>query len=376
MVLESTVICVDNSDWMRNGDFIPNRLQAQQEAVNVICRMKQSQNAENTVGLLTLADCQTIITLTSEINKVMGALYKLEPDGSVKLHTSLSIARLMLKHRQNKNQKMRIIAFIASPVDNDNKELVRLAKKLKKEKVNVDIVSFGENVENQTKLQEFIEALNGKDGNLSHLVTVPPGTMLAEVLMSSPMFIGDDGQPLASSRAGFELGFDPADDPELAMALRVSMEEQRQRHEDETQKAQMVSLNEALSKPAPTNATVSMDTNESGLARVEEAALPSAVQVDGTQECFDDMTDEEQLAMALQMSLQSEAQAMETDDVDGGQQPSTSKEENNEAQENAEFDELAQNREFLQEALSNIEGVNPQNALQILDKMSEKKDDK
>ena len=39
---------------------------------------------------------------------------------------------------------------------------------------------------------------------------------------------------------------------------------------------------------------------------------------------------------------------METDDVDAGQQPSTSKEENNEAQENAEFDELAQNREFLQ----------------------------
>lgn len=48
-------------------------------------------------------------------------------------------------------------------------------------------------------------------------MTVPPGTMLADVLMSSPMFIGDDGQPLASSRAGFELGFDPAEDPELAM---------------------------------------------------------------------------------------------------------------------------------------------------------------
>lgn len=63
---------------------------------------------------------------------------------------------------------------------------------------------------------------------------------------------------------------------------------------------------------------------------------------------FDDMTDEEQLAMALQMSLQSEAQAMETDDVDAGQQPSTSQAGNNEAQENAEFDELAQNREFLQ----------------------------
>ena len=52
------------------------------------------------------------------------------------------------------------------------------------------------------------------------------------------------------------------------------MEEQRQRHEDETQKIQLASLNEALNKPAATDATVSMDTNESGLAKVEEAALP------------------------------------------------------------------------------------------------------
>lgn len=53
------------------------------------------------------------------------------------------------------------------------------------------------------------------------------------------------------------------------------MEEQRQRHEDETQKAQLESLNESLTKPpAATGTTVSMDTNESGLARVEETALP------------------------------------------------------------------------------------------------------
>jgi len=54
----------------------------------------------------------------------------------------------------------------------------------------------------------------------SHLVTVPPGTMLADVLMSSPMFVGDDGQPLAS-RAGYELGFDPSEDPELAMVCVI-----------------------------------------------------------------------------------------------------------------------------------------------------------
>lgn len=52
------------------------------------------------------------------------------------------------------------------------------------------------------------------------------------------------------------------------------MEEQRQRHEDETQKAQLASLNEALNKPTAVHSAVLMDTNESGLARVEEAALP------------------------------------------------------------------------------------------------------
>ena len=57
------------------------------------------------------------------------------------------------------------------------------------------------------------------------------------------------------------------------------MEEQRQRHEDETQKVQLASLNEALTKPAATSNTVSMDTNESGLARVEEAALPVSYHV-------------------------------------------------------------------------------------------------
>lgn len=63
---------------------------------------------------------------------------------------------------------------------------------------------------------------------------------------------------------------------------------------------------------------------------------------------YDDLTDEQQLAMALQMSLQAESQAMETDDIDTDQQPGTSQEANTESQENAEFDALAENREFLQ----------------------------
>lgn len=57
---------------------------------------------------------------------------------------------------------MRIVAFVGSPVAVDEKELIKLAKKLKKEKVNVDIISFGEDAANSEVLTTFINTLNGK----------------------------------------------------------------------------------------------------------------------------------------------------------------------------------------------------------------------
>lgn len=98
--------------------------------------------------------------------------------------------QLALKHRQGKNHKMRIVAFVGSPVTAEEKELVKLAKKLKKEKVNVDIVSFGEDSANNEVLTTFINTLNGKDGSGSHLVTVPPGPHLSDALLSSPIIQG------------------------------------------------------------------------------------------------------------------------------------------------------------------------------------------
>ena len=44
----------------------------------------------------------------------------------------------------------------------------RLAKRLKKEKVHVDIVSFGEEEQNIDKLTHFIETLNGAEQKESY----------------------------------------------------------------------------------------------------------------------------------------------------------------------------------------------------------------
>ena len=114
----------------------------------------------------------------------------------------------------------------------------------------------------------------------SHLVTVPPGPLLSEALMSSPVVVGEDGSGAPpAGMAGFEFGIDPNEDPELALVtetfpcimnffvvlccitmkivfffnysrpLRVSMEEQRARQEDEARKVAEQSAEEAGVKP-------------------------------------------------------------------------------------------------------------------------------
>ncbi|KAL1439236.1 hypothetical protein MTO96_010274 [Rhipicephalus appendiculatus] len=310
MVLESTVVCVDNSEYMRNGDFIPTRLQAQQEAVSLVCHSKTRSNPENNVGLLTLASSEVLATLTTDVGRLLSKLHQVQPKGDINFLTAIRIAHLVLKHRQGKNHKMRIVVFVGSPIETDSREL---AKRLKKEKVNVDIVNFGEDNINTEKLATFINTLNGKDGSGSHLVTVPPGhqTHLSDALISSPVIQGEDGTGgIGLGVGGFEFGVDPNEDPELALALRVSMEEQRQRQEDEARRAAANSAKQATQ--APSAAETESGSSEE---RLLERALAMSMETDPAPPTttaslpdFSAMTEDEQIAYAMQMSLQ-QAQA-------------------------------------------------------------------
>lgn len=44
---------LDVSEWMRNGDYVPTRADAQYDAAAMICGVKVDQNPESTVGVLT-----------------------------------------------------------------------------------------------------------------------------------------------------------------------------------------------------------------------------------------------------------------------------------------------------------------------------------
>jgi len=63
MPLEATMIVLDNSEYMRNGDYQPTRFGALADAVTTVFQTKIDSNPENTVGVMTMANkgCALII---------------------------------------------------------------------------------------------------------------------------------------------------------------------------------------------------------------------------------------------------------------------------------------------------------------------------
>ncbi|KAK3806437.1 MAG: hypothetical protein J3Q66DRAFT_120320 [Benniella sp.] len=336
MVLEASILVLDNSEWMRNGDYTPTRLEAQADAVNLIFGAKTQSNPENTVSLMTMAgkSPKVLVTFTSDIGKIISALHKVSVGGQVSFTTSVQIAQLALKHRQNKNQRQRVIVFVGSPVEEDEKTLVKLAKKLKKNNIAVDVINFGEEAENTSKLEAFVAAVNNSDN--SNLVTVPPGPhLLSDVLVSSAIVAGEDGQAPAFVSTGggsYEFGVDPNLDPELALALRISLEEERARQE--------AASGAAAAQPDAAAATAagtgdSMLTDDDSLAQ----ALASA-NADGDHE-MEGLTEEQEIQRAIQLSMAGQ---------DGGASGSG-------ANKGGDFDEAMQDPDFMNSVLGSLSGV-------------------
>jgi 26S proteasome regulatory subunit N10 len=126
MVLEACMMCTDNSDYMRNGDFAPSRLEAQQDAVNLLAGAKTQQNPENTVGVLTMAGkgVDVRVALTADVGKVLSLSHGTRLHGEINLSAGIQVAQLALKHRLNKNQRQRIIVFVGSPIQEEEAALV------------------------------------------------------------------------------------------------------------------------------------------------------------------------------------------------------------------------------------------------------------
>jgi len=337
------MMVIDNSEYMRNGDYQPNRFDAQADAVNVVFQTKIDSNPENTVGIMSMAGKgpEVLVTHSKDLGQILKAIHSTSSKvgGAIDIPTAIAVAQLALKHRENKNLRQRIVVFVGSPLEGaaaDEKGMVKLAKKLKKNNVAVDVVCFGDGIEeplpgqeDKSVLKSFVESASSGDN--SHLVVVPPGPrLISDVLISSPVLSDDRSAsiptelggtggdaPGASSGGDFEFGVDPSLDPELAMALRISMQEAQAR--------EAVSSAEASSSGASQTAATSSTTAAEPTEDEEEALLAKAIAMSSTEEDVDmegtgdktptgaamdeDEEDEEAaIARAIEMSMRQEEQ--------------------------------------------------------------------
>ena len=370
MPLESCMILLDCSQYMRNGDYIPSRLEAQQDAANMLVGAKTQSHPESTVGIS--AGTELLVSPTDDVGKILSAVHAVQMSGTAEsdITAAVSVASLALKHRRNKNGTQRIVLFVGTPVAADTKQLQKTGRQLKKNNVAIDVVALGEIEFNEAKLQELVDAANGRSDDSErtcHLVTVPAGVLPSDVLASSPVIGGGVGAYAAQAAAAGAFGaagdggmgtfaefggVDPNMDPELAMALRVSMEEERGRQE-------------RAAAAAAAAAAASGETKEDGDTEMTEAAAEVA------------LSDEDALLQqALAMSMNendptdtddSKPAAAQDDDVDMDEdaamqmalQMSMAAEANNEEKPAATTDTMVQDPAFVQELLKDMPGVDP-----------------
>lgn len=407
MPLESCMILLDCSQYMRNGDYIPTRLEAQLDAANLLIGAKTHSHPESTVGVS--AGSNLLVSPTDDVGKIMNAVRRVQlaaTDAS-DIPTAVSVASLALKHRRNKNGAQRIVLFVGTPVSADVKALQKAGRLLKKNNVAIDVVALGELEHNEAILQELVDAANGRSSSSSsaannntgedaaagttvdpertcHLVSVPAGVLPSDVLASSPILAAGAFAAAAagfgaphhrggsnnnntnngaggggtSNDDGFDFGgVDPNMDPELAMALRVSMEEERARQE---RVAAAAAAAEASSEATTTTGADAEMADASAAAAdaagfsEEEALLQQALAMSMNENDPEDSTtpataktsngdddedmedDDEAMQMALQMSLATEVDAPNSNN-------------------NQEFQDPA----FIQQMLQSMPGVDP-----------------
>ena len=126
---------------------------------------------------------------------------------------------------------------MCSPIEESENELIKLAKKSKKNNTSVDLILFGDIDEsNQGKCDKFIAEVQGSEG--SNMVTIEPSSyLLSDQLLATPIMHDSTLRqnapaPGPSGDADDGFGFRAQeDDPELLLALRMSMETEKIRQE-------------------------------------------------------------------------------------------------------------------------------------------------
>ncbi|WP_257254790.1 MULTISPECIES: VWA domain-containing protein [unclassified Endozoicomonas] len=228
----TTFLCIDSSDYMRNGDYSPNRIMAVQEACSLLCEALIQRNPENVIGLLTFGGnaCSVRETLTEDIDRISASLASIAVGGESHFANGVRIAMLALSHAKNNRSQKQVVIFVGSPVTDSPDKLRQLATALRKHNVGVSIISLG-CPSNTSILKEFTEQVRKN----AYFYVVPEHGSVIDLLFSTALMGDGPGSGsfgvhtgVSATGGAFNFGTE-ADDPQLAMAILASLEEEQRR---------------------------------------------------------------------------------------------------------------------------------------------------
>lgn len=211
---------MDNSFYSRNGDVIPNRYQAQQDAISSLINFKTNENMETSVGLMTMSGtCQVLTTPCNNTQLIYSQYSKIKIDDFNSFARSVQIAQLSMKNRINKQQHERIVVFIASEIKDKEETLLKIARNLKRNNTTLNIINI-RCQKNQEILQKMIEVLED-EGESSLINYDDNNSLLVDFLKRTPLMGNVQGAAPQENNDYM--------DEELQMVLRISLEEEQKR---------------------------------------------------------------------------------------------------------------------------------------------------
>lgn len=204
---KAVMIIVDNTLYMQNQDYLPSRFVLQKETIVEIFN-DSYQQTENFIGIAPL--CQKyenhILTPTDNRSYTDNFLAKITLNDDLRINEVFERCKIALLNRAESDKQVWLFfGNDISGVDFDKVyiELDTGLRSLIEGKINVSLVLFGKNRD-----------------DLATLLTSTIGDKLKTITVVAET---DDFVSMALQTFGFD--FSNEDDPELALALKLSLEE-------------------------------------------------------------------------------------------------------------------------------------------------------
>jgi 26S proteasome regulatory subunit N10 len=210
---QAVVFLIDNSATSLDGDFHPNRLDAQKNAVQRLVTYFVSSCRTTQIGLGTMGSTAfgIVSCLTTNAQRFSQCLDRISRGGECCLDRAIRCAILSLKMRDQAVVTQRVIALISSLTPLTPEDVIDLSRIAHRDRVSVDIVAFGDDVDHNA-LQHLVSRMPPN----SHFVFCPAGGLV----LSDAVCASEIGPGLEEGR---HLALDDEDDPDLAAAIKTSL---------------------------------------------------------------------------------------------------------------------------------------------------------